>query len=178
MFFKKRDSRLVTHVSGTVRTQIDYIMVKSQHRKFVKDVKVVPGEEVVQQHQLLLCDILVGPMKNYRKILVPKRKVWRLQETSIRNPFVSHIRDKSSTIDKIWDVESMWKSLEADLLESVYTVCGWTKGPPRHRVTLRWNDIVAAVVKEKRAAWKCWQNGDSKNKYLLAKKAAKSCIRC
>ena len=133
--FSRRDSRLVTYVSGTVRTQIDYIMVKSKDKKFFKDVKVAPGEEVVQQHQLLLCDILMGPIKNYRKIFVPKRKVWRLQETSIRNEFVSHFRDKSSTIDKSGNVESMWKSLEADLLESADTVCGWTKDPPRHRVT-------------------------------------------
>ena len=61
-FFKKRDSILVTYVLGNVRTQIDYIIVKSKKRKFFKDVKVVPGEEVVQQHQLLLCDILMGPM--------------------------------------------------------------------------------------------------------------------
>ena len=29
--------------------------------KFVKDVRLVSEEEVVQQHQLLLCGILVGP---------------------------------------------------------------------------------------------------------------------
>ena len=46
----------------------------------------------------------------------------------------------------------MWKSLEAD--------------------------TVAAAVKEKRAAWKCWQNGGSENAYLHAKKAAESGIRC
>ena len=51
----------------------------------------------------------------------------------------------------------MWKSLEANLLESADTVCGWTKGLPR--VTWWWNDTVAATVEEKRAAWKCWQNG-------------------
>ena len=68
-FFKKRDSRLVKYVSGTVRTHIVYIMVKSKDRKFVKDVKVV------QQHQLLLCDILMGPMKNCRKILSQKKSV-------------------------------------------------------------------------------------------------------
>ena len=38
--------------------------------KVKKDVKVVPGVEVVQQHQLLLCDILVGPIKKDRKIFV------------------------------------------------------------------------------------------------------------
>ena len=119
-FFKKRDSRLVTYVFGTVRTQLDYFMVKSKDRKFVRDVKVAPGKEVV--HQLLLCDLIVRPMKNYRKIFVSK--VWRLQKTSIRNEFVSQFRDESSTIDKSGGVESMWKSLETDLLESTDTVCG------------------------------------------------------
>ena len=70
----------------------------------------------------------------------------------------------------------MWKSLEADLLESADTVCGWTKGPPKHRVTWWWNDAIAAAVKEKRAAWKCWKNGGSKSEYLRAKKAAKRAV--
>ena len=48
--FSRKESRLVTYVSGTVRTQIDYIKAKSKDRKCVKDVKVLPGEEVVQQH--------------------------------------------------------------------------------------------------------------------------------
>ena len=47
---------------------------------------------------------------------------------------------------------------------------------PRHRVTWWWNDTVAAAVNEKRAAWKCWQNDDSKNEYLCSKKAAKRAV--
>ena len=87
-------------------------------------------------------------MKNYRKIFVPKSKVWSLQKTPIRNEFVAQFRDKASTIDKTGGIESMWKSLEADLLKSADTVCGWTKSPPRHRVTWWWNDAVAAAVKK------------------------------
>ena len=45
-FFKKKDNRLVTYVSGTFRSQFDYIMVKRKDRKFVEDVKVVPGERL------------------------------------------------------------------------------------------------------------------------------------
>ena len=101
--FSRKESRIIKFVSGTVRAQLDYFMVMSKDRKFVKDVKVAPGKKVV--HQLLLCDLIVRPIKNYRKNFVSK--VWRLQETSIRNEFVSQFRDKSSTIDKSGGVESM-----------------------------------------------------------------------
>ena len=58
-FYKKRDSRLVTYNSGDCKTQIDYIMVRKADAKAVKDVKVLSGEEVAQQHQLLVCDLYV-----------------------------------------------------------------------------------------------------------------------
>ena len=48
--------------------------------------------------------------------------MWRLQETSIRNEFIAQFKDKSSTIAKSGGVESMWKSIEADSLESADTV--------------------------------------------------------
>ena len=35
---------------------IDYILVNSKDKSSVKDVKVIPGEEIVSQHCLLLMD--------------------------------------------------------------------------------------------------------------------------
>ena len=145
-------------------------MVKSKDRKVVEDVKVVPEEEVVQQPQMLLCDIS-EPIKDYIKIFVFKKKVWRLQETSIRNEFEAQFRENSFTIDKSGGVESMWKLLGTDLLESA--VCGWTERPPRqlHDGGM----TVAATAKEKRVAWKCWQNDGSKMNIYVLKKPPKSC---
>ena len=51
--FKKRDSHIITYKSGNAATQI---FPRVMHR-LVTDVKVVPGEELALQHQLLVCDM-------------------------------------------------------------------------------------------------------------------------
>ena len=79
-FFKKHDSRLMTITSGSSKTQIDYIMVRNKDRKRVRDVKVFPVEENVQQHQLLVCDIMICAVNEVVKPFVPKRKVWKSKE--------------------------------------------------------------------------------------------------
>ena len=54
--FTKRESHLVTYQSGENQSQIDYILVKRQNIKLVRDVKVIPNEECVTQHKILACD--------------------------------------------------------------------------------------------------------------------------
>ena len=56
--FQKRKSWLVTFRSGETETMIDYILVNNKYRISVKDVKVIPGEEIVSQHCLLLIDMV------------------------------------------------------------------------------------------------------------------------
>ena len=57
-YFQKRKIRLVTFRSGETETMIDYILVNNKYRSSVKDVKVIPGEEIVSQHCLLLMDMV------------------------------------------------------------------------------------------------------------------------
>ena len=59
----KRESHLVTYQSGENQSQIDYILVKQQNIKLVRDVKVNPNEECVTQHKLLVCDARIKKMK-------------------------------------------------------------------------------------------------------------------
>ena len=54
--FQKRKSWLITFSSGETETMIDYILANSKYRSSVKDVKVIPSEEIVSQHCLLLID--------------------------------------------------------------------------------------------------------------------------
>ena len=56
--FKKRDSHLITYKSGNAATQIDFILFPRAMLNLVTDVKVIPGEEVDLQHQLLVCDMM------------------------------------------------------------------------------------------------------------------------
>ena len=57
--FKKHDSHLITYKSGKIAMQIDFILFRRTMRKLVTDVKVIPGEEVALQHQLLVCDMRI-----------------------------------------------------------------------------------------------------------------------
>ena len=79
--FQKRKSRLVTFRSSETETMIDYILLNNKYRSSVKDVKVIPGEEIVSQHCLLLMN-MVFRKKVKRK--VKKLKLWRLRESELK----------------------------------------------------------------------------------------------
>ena len=65
--FYKRISRLITLRSGETETIIDYILVNNKDSSSVKDVKVIPCEDIVSQHCLLLMD-MVFKKKIRRKV--------------------------------------------------------------------------------------------------------------
>ena len=82
--FQKRKSRLITFRSGENKTIIDYILVNNMYRSSVKNVKVIPGEEIVSQHCLLSID-MVFKKKVSRKVKFRKKlKLWRLGETEVK----------------------------------------------------------------------------------------------
>ncbi|VDO98369.1 unnamed protein product [Heligmosomoides polygyrus] len=56
-FFAKRESQKVTYASGGRRTEVDHIVVRRPDLKTVRDVKVLPGEEVASQHRPLIADL-------------------------------------------------------------------------------------------------------------------------
>ena len=56
--FQKRKSRLITFRSGETETKIDYILVNNKYRSSVKDMKVIPSEEIVSQHCLPSMDMV------------------------------------------------------------------------------------------------------------------------
>ena len=70
--FKKRKSHLVTYSSGGAQTQIDYILTRLKDRKLLKDVKLVPREECVSQHRLLICSTVIRFSKKAEKVFTPK----------------------------------------------------------------------------------------------------------
>ena len=63
------------------------------------------------------------------------------------------------------------------MLNACNTVCGWAQGgKPKRKETWWWNDEVDSTIKEKRGLWKEWQKGRDKEKYLQAKRKAKSAV--
>ena len=82
--FKKRLSRLITYSPGgennQTSTQIDYILVGRKNMKLVKDVKVIAGEEVAKQHNLVIGDFKIRCPKEAKKVYVPRQKTWKLKK--------------------------------------------------------------------------------------------------
>ena len=67
---KKRNSHLITYKLGKVAMQIDFILFQRTMHKLVTDVKVISGEEVTLQHQLLVCDMRIDvPPKSKLKFI-------------------------------------------------------------------------------------------------------------
>ena len=85
LLFTKRERHLVTYQSDEYQSQIDYILVKQQNIKLVRDIKVIPNEECVTQENLLVSDVRIVKSKDRSKIFLPKRRVWKLQQADLRN---------------------------------------------------------------------------------------------
>ena len=91
--FQKRKSRLITFRLGETETMIDYILVNNKYRSSVRDVKVIPGEEIVNQHCLLLMD-MVFKEKVRRKVKFRKKlKLWRLRESEVKEEFAEGVNN-------------------------------------------------------------------------------------
>ena len=52
--YSKRRGHLLTYKSGVNATVIDYIMVRRENLRELKNCKVIPGEAVATQHRMMV----------------------------------------------------------------------------------------------------------------------------
>ena len=179
-FFDKNQNNLITYSSGDNNSQIDYILVKRSFLKHVCNVKVIRNEECVTQHKLLVADIKVNGSSPKPRIVPPRRKVWKLRDSNIRNEFETYVNSNYTghpLNQESTDVNMVWNKIKNCLLKSVDQVCGWTRGGRvGHTETWWWNEDVNKYIKEKRRLWKIWKKGGSKENYQAAKKIAKRAV--
>ena len=79
--FQKRKSWLITLRLGETETMIDCILLNNKY--IVKDVKVIPDEERVSHHCLLLMEVFKKKVRWEGKF-VKKLKLWRLRESEVK----------------------------------------------------------------------------------------------
>ncbi|VDP07837.1 unnamed protein product [Heligmosomoides polygyrus] len=56
-FFAKKESQKVTYASEGRRTEVDHILVQRPVLKTVRDMKILPAEDVALQHKPLVADL-------------------------------------------------------------------------------------------------------------------------
>ena len=189
--FKKRDSHLITYVSGDHKTQVDYVLFRSGLRKLLKDVKVIPNEECLPQHRLLVCTFKISiPPKPKRKFTA-RLRTWKLRdpviEADFKTEFETKCREGAPVDAQTQSTEEIWERLKSNLNSAAESACGQTRGHQWKRETWFWNDKVDEAIKAKRACFKVYNNlrklglfdmefWAAKNSYKEAKKNAKRVV--
>jgi len=63
--FMKQESQLVTYAAGPAKSMVDYIIVRQKDKAKVCNVKVIPNEECVPKHKLLVMDMQYNTTKRW-----------------------------------------------------------------------------------------------------------------
>ena len=91
-------------------------MVRRNHKKFLKNMKVLPSEECTTHRKALVCDIKIRKVKDTRRKFLPRRKIWKLHEDSVKSNFRSYINKYRASSPKDASVEAKWNALKRALL--------------------------------------------------------------
>ena len=174
--FKKRQSHLVTYESGGNKTAVDMILIKREHKKRIMNTKVIPGEECVHGHHLVVMDM-------HLKVRVqPRIKVWKLKKQEVKKAYLEKLQERNIDIEDSVRVEEQWDKVEKAMTEVAATVCGVTKGKYRQRETWWWCDEVEKAVETKKQKFKEWKKAEECEKdvkqaeYKASRNEAKRCI--
>ena len=156
--FKKRDSHLITYASGDNRTQIDYILIRRSLRKYIRDVKVIPGDECFPQHRLLVCTFQVTAKARVKRKFTPRIRTWKLKDPAYTAAFESKFAERCAGGLAAGSAgrapEEIWSHLKNGLNSAAEEVCGYTKKHQWKKQTWWWNSCVDEAVKEKRRCYK------------------------
>ena len=118
-FFVKRDSHLITYQSANAKTQIDLILLWKRNLKMAKDTKVIPSEECVPQHKLLICELRLKTPKPHPKPFSPKLCYWKLKEPTVQEEYERVFKSKVNAFNNVEaSAEEIWNQLKTALLDT------------------------------------------------------------
>ncbi|XP_068739418.1 uncharacterized protein [Montipora capricornis] len=142
-------------------------------RKFLRDVKVIPGE---LQHRLVVTDLVKKKKvkKVMRKDAIERRKVWKLKEDNTRSRFERRVGELVSA-----DAPDLWECFKEGVLKACDEVCGKKKGRRDQGGTWWWNeDVKEAIARKKDTRKDMCKSGTEANKarYKNMKNRAKKVV--
>ena len=70
---------MVTYVADSVKSTVDYIMVRQEDKAKVCNVKVISSVECVPKHKLLVMDMWFKATKTWHRKFEPRVCVWKLK---------------------------------------------------------------------------------------------------
>ena len=171
-WYKKKDKRKVTYSSSGSDTEIDFVLVGKEKRKYIPDVKVILGE---LQHRLVGVDVeekkLKKSVKNSKRV---RWRVWKLKEKEIKEKFEERVVELVDTDSMDW-----WESYKNGLLQACEELCGKTKGKGDRGNAWWWNKQVKDEMDQKKKVFELWctnRSTESKNNDRKARNKTKKVI--
>jgi hypothetical protein len=182
-YFRHRDIHKYTwrREYGGLKSMIDFVIVSSDLRSRVADVRVARGAELSTDHYLVVCRLL---MSHAVGRIQKDRKVWRvrwerLKEARVAETFVDEVTSRFAQVpvDEA-DVETEWLLFKAGVIGAATVACGMKRvgGSSVGRRTPWFTEEVKLAVKGKKEAYKAWLSRpslDSRRAYADAKRNVK-----
>ena len=169
---------MITYASGDHETQVDYILFRRGLHKHIKDVKVIPGEECLTQHRLLVYIFKIAAVPRVKRKFTPWLRTWKLRDPACAAEFGAMFEEKCSSgrvVDSATQSsEEIWDHLKSTLNSAAEEVCGYSKNHQWKRETWWWAMKVDEAVKEKRRCFKVWSRLKKQKVYSDARKAARA----
>ena len=110
-WYKKKDKRKVTYSSSGNDTEINFVLIEKEKRKYLCDVKVIPGE---LQHRLVIFDVEEQILKkSVKKSKRVRWRVWKLKEKEIKEKFEERVVELVNT-----DPMDLWGSHKNVVLQA------------------------------------------------------------
>jgi len=144
--FKKKEEHLVTFRSGSCRTQIDYFLIRTNHKRLCKDCEVIPSECLGTQHKFLVMDMGIKSFKEKkRRWGVARVKWWNLTNGNVTK-LSEKIKSQASW--KVFgDADAMWEGMAKCIRRSAEEVLGVSRGGGgRQSGAWWWNEEVKEKV--------------------------------
>jgi len=117
--FMKQESQLVTYAAGPVKSMVDYIIVRQEDKAKVHNVKVIPKEECVLKHKLLVMDMWFNTTKRRSTKFELRVHVWKLKEEKTCEEYKSMVKDKVEEAKwKYLDVKEHWQQMNNIMMET------------------------------------------------------------
>ena len=173
-FFMKKD--YVTYRSGGSESQIDFLLCRRKQLNEVKDCKVVYGENVSQQHKLVVGDFAIRKGTRGKRQSNPKIKWWELEKAEnveLRSRFKTSVLREIKLED---DVNDWWKTNSRVILRHGEEILGKTsgKGPPKDKESWWWNEETQEKIKKKKESQKNYDKHRTEENQITSKEANKA----
>ena len=167
-WYETEEKRKATFRMVENETEIDIVMIKKEHQRFIQYVKAIPGEF---QHALVIADKdKRKTQKVVRKTCAERRKITLLKD-------VKNMKRFEENVTELVDVgaPNLWVHFKDLVLKACDEVSGKKRGMRSKGDTCWWNEEVKEVVSRKKEAHKAMcQNSTEENKRRYTRMKNKS----